>query len=109
MFATGRRERTLVEPGMGDGRAAGKMAVDHVMDVSETRFADDVMRGDAVDARVETLEDVAGVDQRFKGERFLAVPEPDDADLADAADARTGGFDIDDDEIGCLRAFPVGH
>jgi hypothetical protein len=70
------------------------------MDVGKAWLADDMMRGDAVDPRVERVELVARIDQRLIGEYLGTVPEADDPDLTDAADARTGCLDVDHDEIG---------
>ena len=99
MNAAGGRKRALVEVGVRYRYPAGQMTVDDLVDVAECRLANDVIAADAVDASVEGRELVARINEGFIGVHLLSVPEADDADLADAADARTGGLDINDDEV----------
>ncbi len=78
------------------------MTIDDRMQLTETGLAQHMVGGDAMDVDIEAAERVARIDHRFIFEADRAVAEPDDADLADAADAGTGGLDIDHDEIGRL-------
>jgi hypothetical protein len=79
------------------------------MHLGEARSPDDMRRGDAVDTGVEAAEPVARIDQRLIFELDTAIAKPDDSDLADAADPGTGGFDVDDDEVGRVRDLRGGH
>ena len=53
-----------------------------------------------MNAGVERRKAIERVDQRLVLEHLDAILEADDANLADAADARAGSLHIDDDEVG---------
>ena len=103
--AASRRQRTLVEVGVGDGGPPREVPVDHSVVVGEAGLPRDVPGGDPVDGGVEPAEVVTAIQERLVLERHSAVPEADYADLADAADPRAGRLDVHDDEVRDV----VGH
>ena len=98
----GGRKRSLVEIGVGNSDTTGKVPCDRGVDVAKIRMTDNMVRGDAVNPGVESVEFVARIDERLISEDLAAIAKSDDPDLTDAADPRAGclDIDIDNDKIG---------
>jgi len=91
----------FVEIGMCNSCSPGQVSVNDVVHVGKARLACDMVGGNAMDAGVEAVEVIARIEQGLKLERDRAAAKADDTDLADAADAGAGGFDVDDYKIEC--------
>jgi hypothetical protein len=99
MDATGCCKRALVETGMGNCNPPAQMAINGRVNIRKIWLANNMVSRDPVNTDVELRKFITGINEAFIGEQLAPVAEPDNPDLADAADARASGFNIDHDKI----------